>query len=439
MNPSSPFLRSLLLLSLLLSGGLAALSQPLHLDSCQAKARANYPLTRQYGLINRSAALSLAVTSKAFLPQLSLSAKATYQSAVTEIPENLGTILSQLTGQPVQFDAMPRDQYQATLELQQLIWDGGVVNAARKATMAGSDAERRQLDTELHSLKDRINSLYFGILMLDEQKRQLKLWHEELETNKTKLQAYLTNGVALPGDLDALEVEIISLSQQEAELNRHRRTYLQWLCAFTGLPYTDELILTMPESPLLTDSSNHRPELALFEAKEAQLEAQRSNLTASTRPQLGLFVQGGVGRPGLNLFADALEPFYIGGLRLSWQLGRWYTHKDNQRKLDLNQQSLEAQRATFLFNNDLEVTKIRNEIEQLSASLAHDEAIVLLRRRIKEASEAKYANGTLTYSDLLRDINAEHQALQNKAIHRIQRQLAAHRLLHSLNQTQRLH
>jgi outer membrane protein TolC len=391
-------------------------------------------LTRQYGLIDRSAALSLAVSNKAFLPQLSLSAKATYQSAVTEIPENLGTLLGQLTGQPVQFDAMPRDQYQATLELQQLIWDGGMVNATRKATLAGSDAERRQLDTELHSLKDRINSLFFGVLILDEQRHQVRLLLETLATNKTRLHASLANGVALPGDLDALEVEIISLSQQEAELTQHRRTYLHWLCAFTGLPYSDDVTLTMPASPLLTDSSNHRPELALFMARETQLDAQRSSLAASTRPQLGFFVQGGVGRPGLNLFSDALEPFYIGGLRLSWQLGRWYTHKDNLRKLDLNQQSLEAQRATFLFNNNLEVTKIRHDIEQLTASLAKDDTIVLLRRRIKEASEAKYANGTLTYSDLLRDINAEHQAIQTRSMHRIQRELAAHTLLHRLNQ-----
>ncbi len=439
MKANKPPLRTWLVGCLVIAGSLPVMAQPLSLDSCQVKAKAHYPLTRQYGLIDQSAALSLSATNKAYLPQLSLSAKATYQSSVTEIPEQLGTVMSQLTGQPVQFDAMPRDQYQATLEMQQLIWDGGAISASRKATLAGSEAERKQLETELYTVGERINALYFGLLMLDEQVKLVRLLKDELAVNRQKMDAYLANGVALPGDLDALQVEIISAKQQEETLLRNRKTYLEWLCAFTGIPYKADLTLTMPTTPLLTDKNNLRPELELFDAKAAQLDALQTNLTASTRPQLGLFVQGGVGRPGLNMFADAFEPFYIGGIRLSWQLGRLYTHKDNQRKLEVNRQSLEAQRATFLFNNELQVAEYTNEMNQLAETLKQDASIITLRQRIKKASEAKFANGTLTYSELLRDTNAEHQALQQQAMHRIQQLHAAYKLLHCINQTPNAH
>lgn len=407
-------------------------AQTLNLDSCQAMAMANYPLARQYDLIERTASLNFAIADKAFLPQLAFSARASYQSAVTEIPTSLETMLSQLSGQTVHFNGLSRDQYQVALEMQQLIWDGGAVRASRRAIMAGSEAERRQLDAELYTLRDRINTLYFNILLLDEQKRLLERQKDVLEANKDKLKAYLASGIALPSDVDALEVERIGLDQQERVLHQHRSTYLQWLCVLTGVPYSESLALSVPTTPNVEDGSNHRPELALYSAREVQLEAQRKRLTASTRPQLGLFLQGGVGRPGLNLFSNTFEPFYIGGLQLRWQLGSWYTYKDQQRKLDLSQQRLEVQRATFLLNNRLEVISLQQELEELTATLQDDERLVVLRRNIQEASEARFANGIMTYSDLLKDLNATYQALQQQVLHRIQRQQVAYRLQHSI-------
>lgn len=111
------------------------------IEECQEKARLNYPLLKQYGLIEQTSQYNISNANKGYLPQVTVSARATYQSDVTEIPESLGLILSKMTGQNVTFPVISKDQYQAVLEVNQLIWDGGIISAQKKIVEAGSEVE----------------------------------------------------------------------------------------------------------------------------------------------------------------------------------------------------------------------------------------------------------------------------------------------------------
>ncbi|MDD3077517.1 MAG: TolC family protein [Paludibacter sp.] len=408
--------------------------QSLSLDSCQMKARNNYPLLKQYGLIEKTSDYNLSNASKAYLPQFSLAVKATYRSDVTKIPTMLTDVLSQMSGQPVSFPSLSKDQYQAVVELNQLIWDGGLTKAQKKSIKANSEADKQKLEVDLYALNDRINNLFFGIMLINEQLKQNDILKQELSTNYKKVEAYIQNGVAQQSDLDAIKVEQINAGQHETDLKSARKSYLQMLSAFIGKQIDEN---TRLEKPVLPEANieveNKRPEVQFFAAQEKSLEAQRSAVYAANLPKIGIFAQGGYGRPGLNMFDAEFSTFYIGGIRLSWNLSGFYTQKNNLNKIETGKKTIEVQKETFLFNNNLATRQQQNDIDKLKATLTNDDEIIGLRTNIKKAAEAKVANGTLTVSDLLREIDAESLARQTKALHEIQLYMTTYQLKNNIN------
>jgi outer membrane protein TolC len=411
-----------------------AFGQTLTLDSCQAKARAHYPLLKQYGLIEKTSEYNLTNANKGYLPQLNLSVKASYQSDVTEIPASLSQILSKITGKPVSFPSLSKDQYQATLDVSQVIWDGGLINAQKKEIKASTEAEKQKLEVDLYTLNDRINNLYFGIMLINEQLKQNEILKNELTENYQRVKAYIQNGVAQQADLDAIRVEQINASQHETELKSARKTYIQILSAFTFTAINDEALFEKPVLPVQTDTfENKRPELMLFTAQNKLYDTQRDAVYSANLPKVGLFVQGGYGRPGLNMFTSEFSSFYIGGVRLSWNLSGFYTQKTNLEKIEASKKNVEVQKETFIFNNNLITKQQQNEIEKLKLTMKNDDEIILLRNNIKKSSEAKVANGTLTVTDLLRDIDAENLSRQTKTLHEIQLYMAVYQLKNNIN------
>ena len=137
-------------------------------------------------------------------------------------------------------------------------------------------------------------------------------------------------------------------------------------------------------------------------------------------PKIGAFVQGGYGKPGLNMLSNEFSPFYIGGLKLSWNISGFYTQKNNKQKIETSQKSIEVQKETFLFNNGLLTTQQVNEMEKLKTIMKNDDEIITLKNNIKKATDSKLQNGTATVTDLLRDINSENIAKQARLLHEIQ-------------------
>ena len=395
--------RTILSFSFILAAMLA--HAQLTLEGCQHSAQTNYPLVRQYGLIEKAREYNLENAGKGYLPQFTLSGKATYQSDVTKLPVDIPGI---------DMKSMPKDQYQVMLEVSQNIWDGGDIRSKKQLT--------------------RVNQLYFGILLLDEQLRQNQLLQEDLGRTHQQVSNYMANGIANQSDLDAVSVEILNTKQKRIELESSRQAYLSMLSIFIGKEIASGTTLEKPADTFESASLvNNRPELRWFDAQGGQLNVQESSLKTRFRPRFGLFVQGAYGNPGLNMLKDDFSAFYVAGVRMSWNFGSLYTLRNDRRLIDNNRRKLETSRDVFLFNTNLQSTQQSSAIQSMRRQMVDDDEIIRLRVNIRKAAEAKVENGTLTVTDMLREITAENLARQTKALHEVQLLMNIWNLKYTLN------
>lgn len=414
-----------LFLALFVGLGIPAFAQ-LTLDECRQKAQTNYPLARQYKLIELSESYSLVNVAKGNLPQLSLSGKASYQSDVTKIPIDLPD---------VPFKALSKDQYQVMVELKQNIWDGGRIHNQKRQTAASSKEAERQLDVNMYALNERVNQVYFGILLLDEQLAQNTLLNEDLQRNLKNISAYRANGIANDADVDAVQVEILNNRQQRIALESSRKAYVRMLSLLIGEELTTSTRLAKPAVPGQGDpEAINRPELQLYQAQEYTLDVRRQTLKTGYQPQFSFFAQGAYGNPGLNMLKNSFEPYYIVGARLSWNFGSLYTLKNDRRKLDTERQQIQSNRDLFLFNTRLQLAEQDGHISTLQQQMKDDNEIIRLRANIRKAAEAKVANGTLTVTEMLRELTNESLARQNKALHEIQLLVDLYQQKHLINE-----
>jgi outer membrane protein TolC len=348
-----------------------------------------------------------------------MNAKASYQSEVTKLPFDVDRISALIPGFAV--PALSKDQYQLTAELNQTLWDGGLIASTKALSTAQASADRAQVESELYTLNERVNQLYFGCLLQDELLQQNSLLQKELQVNIDRITAWIDNGLANPSDQESLEVEQLNARQRATELKAARKAYLMMLSALIGITLDESSALPVPSLPGsgLSQVIN-RPELRALDAKSTLIETQNKLIDAGLMPRIGLFVQGGYGRPGLNMLEDRFSPFYLTGVRLTWNLGKLYTLKNDRQKVVTNRKAIDIQRETFLFNTSLQLMQQNMEIQKTADLLKTDEEIVRLRSNIKKAAEAKLANGVISVADLIREINAEDLAKQTVATHRIQ-------------------
>lgn len=406
------------------------------LMQCYEWTKENYPMIRQYDLIRRTEQYNLANAAKGWLPQIGVNAKATYQSDVTKIPWDADAFSSIIPG--FEIPVLSKDQYQVVAEVNQPIWDGGMIRYSKELTRAQATADKEQLDSDLYALNQRVNQVYFGSLLQDELLRQNELLQGELHVNIDRVEAMIANGVANQSDKESLEVELLNAIQQEIELTASRTAYRQMLSVLTGKEITEETVLLPPPLPVELSGRINRPELKAFEARSNLLEIQNLQLKAGIMPNFGVFVQGGYGRPGLNMFENSFEPFYIVGVQMSWNIANFYTLRNDRRKIETNRLAVDLQRESFLFNTELDMVQQNTEIREMTELIKSDQEIIRLRTSIKEAAEVKLENGVISVTDLIREINAEDQAKQAGATHRIQQLMSVYNYLYTTNNNESL-
>jgi len=387
---------------------LKAQSNSITLDSCYAWARKNYPLIKQYELITKSNAYTLENISKGYLPQININAQATYQSDVTQLPKGIPGV-----------SVLSKDQYKIYAEVNQVIYDGGVLKEQKKLQDANSVVAGQQLEVELYKLKDRVNQLYFGILLIDEQLKQNTLNKSDIQLGLAKINAQIANGTALQSSADVLKAELLKAAQQTIELLSKRKAFTDMLGLFVNKPLDEKTIFIKPEN-IASNGEIKRPELIIYDYQNKILDAQNNLLTAKSRPKLSFFVQGGYGRPAFNILSNNFDPFYIGGVRFSFPLSGFYTIKNERELINISRESTEVQKNTFLFNTRLAIKQQSADIGKFYDLLKTDDEIITLRTNVKKAALAQLENGVINSSDYLREVNAEDGARQNKILHEIQ-------------------
>lgn len=389
------------------------LAQPLpqlSLEESYTLARQYYPLTRQQELIAKTASYSIENAANAYLPQINVNGQATYQSAVTGIPVKLPGF---------SIPSPDKDQYRVFAELNQVLYDGGMIEQQKQLQKVNEVIEQQKLETELYKLKERINQLFFGILVLDEQLKQNVLLNQDLELGLKKVEAAVKNGIALKSNADLLNADLLKNKQKRIELQTSRRSFAAMLGLFLRKEISDQTVLLKPPAPQKMNEIL-RPELFVFEKQSKNIDVQNRLLTAKARPKFGLFLQAGAGRPGLNMLSNSFETFYVGGIRLTWNPSIFYTLKNDRSLLELSRQGLDVQRETFLFNTSLSLKQQDTEIGKYIELLDTDDEIITIRKKIKNTAMAQLENGVINASDYLREANAEDQARLGKILHEIQ-------------------
>ncbi|OJY88439.1 MAG: transporter [Sphingobacteriales bacterium 44-15] len=399
-------------------------AQTLTIAHCYELARENYPLTRQHDLIAKSRRYTIENIATGYLPQININGQATYQSEVTQIPVKIPGI---------DIPGMDKDQYKLYGDVSQVLYDGGVIRQQKKLQQISSEVEEQSLEVELYKLKDRINQLFFGILMIDEQVKQAEITRKDMENMLKKTEALVANGTALKSNADVLKAELIQTDQRVIELRAMRKSYAAMLGLFISSNIDENTELVKPSLPSAAVEIN-RPELSLYNKQIALFAEQKKMVTAKNIPRIGLFAQGGIGKPALNMLSNTFEGYYLGGVRLNWSLSGWYTAKKEKLLLGIKQNNTDLQRQAFLFNTGMIVKQQQTEEEKWQSLLNTDNEIITLRENIKKAAAAQLENGVITGSDYIREANAEAQAKQSRILHEIQLLLSGYNLKWTTNQ-----
>lgn len=411
------FIKKLLLIAAMSTNIFTLMSQ-ITIDECIRLARINYPLYKQHEITNLEEEYNLKNNGQKWLPQLSVNAKASYQSEVVEMPFEI----------PGYNFNISHYQYGLTADLSQMIWDGGTTKNNKRMSHANADVKRKQLNVTLYNINERVENLFLSILLLDKQIKQNNILFESLIRKQKDVEACIESGIAFNSDLDLVKVNILNCKQQETELENNRSAYLKMLSILTG-KNLDNIQLAEPD--INTDSKSieiKRPEIYLYDAQLFQNDVQKQKLKTRISPKFNLTFQAGVGRPGLNMLGNELQPYYLAGIKFQWDLGSLYSLKNDKKKIELQRKSIESERETFLMNTSMDVTEQLETIDKLKKTLAMDNDIISMRERIKSAGEEQYANGVIKMIDLMTMIDDEYNAKLNKSVHEIQLMMAIRKL-----------
>ena len=387
------------------------------LYECQQAAEKNYPVIKRYDLIAKTTDLTVKNIRKGWLPQVQMSAQATYQSDVAAWPESMQGALQRMG---LTMKGLKKDQYRAGIDLQQTLYDGGAISHQSKIAGQMGKVEAAQNDVNMYQVRRRVNEMYFSLLLLDEQIKLNNDVKELLLSSEQKLAAMLKSGTAATSDYENVKAERLGVTQTNESLKAQQQMLRRMLSVFCGIEVSQ---LHKPDIYEATSSVQNRPEMKLYDNQLQLANEQEKALNAQLTPHLGLFAQGYYGYPGLNLFEDMMHQKWslngIVGVKMSWNIGAFYTHKNDKVKLKLQREQIENAREVFLFNNHLDEIQYKENIKRYRNMMQCDDEIIDLRTHIRKASESKLAHGIIDVNSLLREINNENAAKTQQAIHEI--------------------
>lgn len=392
----------------------------LTIEQCQRLARENYPLIRQYGLIDQSSKFTLDNLKHSWLPQVNLSAQATYQNETPSFPDQMKAMLA---ASGLDMKGLAKDQYRLQLDVNQKIYDGGKASSERAITQAQDVEQKAQTDVDLYSLNKRVNDLYFGALLMDESIKQTEMTLEMLNGNLDKLRAHVRGGIATSADESQLRAEIMTVEQSKTTMEWNRQAFIHMLEILIG-KHIGEQQLVIPNAAEPISSTIDRPELRLIDAKIGTINARERAINASVMPVISAFGQAFYGYPGYNTFENMVNRKWslnaLVGVRATWSLSSLYDRKNNLSRLNTARQQAELQREAFLVNTRLEVSHENDEIKRLRELIASDATIVSLRRDVRQAEESKLRNGIIDIHRLVERITDENTAAQAQILHNIE-------------------
>ena len=421
----------ILAISLLMS---LHLSAQITLDECVKLAQDNYPLIQKYDLLNQMEKINLSDINKSWLPQINIYSQGSVQNETPSFPESLSEILKQ-SGTDI--SGLNEWQYKIGVDIIQPIWDGGESTTRRRIERAQNEERQAALDVQLYAIRERVENLFFSILLIEEQAKQTRNMQALLQNNLDKFRSMQKNGTARQCDVDMIEAQYLTNSQQLTQAENTALSYRKLLEIYIGKNIAGQELVKPSNPDVPQDLMPESPELSLFQAQLHANEAQEANITSSTMPKIGFFAQGYYGYPGFDYFENMMNrnlSFNIlAGIKVSWNISSFYSKKDNKRKLQLASNEISVERDIFLFNTNLETRSQLDRINELKDIMKENDRIVELRTNVRKAAESQLDNGVIDATELLTKLTDEKQARLTASYHEIQLLQSIYKLKYTLN------
>jgi outer membrane protein TolC len=403
----------------------------LTIDQCYAMAKQNYPLVKQRDLIQKTKDYTIQNAWRGYIPQLIVNGQATYQSQTTNFGDAFGSLASNPLFANMKFPVYSKDQYRITGEVNQTIFDGEASKFKKENAQTQAAISEQSLEVNLYALRDRVDQVYFGVLLIDQQLLLNSIQQNDIQSGIDKTTALVNNGTAYRSSIDELKAQLMQIQQSRVELNSSRSSFLLVLGLLTNQQLDETTILEKPKTPTLS-SEIKRPELTLYDLQKKTYEVQSKQLVTGLLPLINAYFDGSYGRPTLNTVSNEFGPFWIAGIKFNWSLTALYTRKNSKLIFGLNQNDLDIQKETFIFNTKIAMAQQDQDIRKYNELVANDQKIVDLRVSVKNASDSQLQNGVITGHDYLTQVDAEAQARLNLMLHQVQLLQAQY---HHLNTT----
>ena len=404
-------MQRILILAAILFPCIVSAQGTITLDECFDLVAKNYPLAKQSVLLDRQSQMDINAINKGKLPELDINAQATYQSDVTAVPARIPNFA---------LEPPNKDQYRATLDVNQLIYNGGAIDASAKVASAKNKVRRQEVEVSLYSLKSQINHLYLSILLVQKNQALSDAREKQLQVRLEEVRAGVKFGSLLPSAGDALEVELLKIKQNKVQLDFSKSDLLQRLSLLIGKKLDKNSRLQRPVIPIDPETRSHRPELALFDLQKERIELSTELLTKSNLPKISAFAQGGYGNPGLNMLDNTFSTFYMAGLRFNWNVFDWNKTNMEKQSLQINKEIIDTQKETFEMGNNLELISIRSDIDKMEKLIQYDEEIIPLRKNMEKTAGSQLRNGVITSSAYITEFTNLYEAKNTLALHKTQ-------------------
>jgi len=382
----------------------------LTIEECYQRATDNFPLIKQYDILDKVNDLSIDNLSLGNRPFISFFGQATFQSDVTSIPFTLPN---------AETTNVSKDQYKLYGEITKSLTDSKIIKKKQQIAIAKTKIEKKKLDVDIYKIKEKINQIFFAVLLMDLQMAQSELLQKDIHTGIQRLEVAVENGTAIPSDILQLKAENLQIDQRTTEIKSQKTALTNVLAILINKDINQSTTFVKPSS-IVSSNSINRPELQLFDLQSKSIEEESELIDIRNKPRLSVFLQSGIGRPALNFLNNDIDPYMLGGLRFNWNIHGNYTKKNDKELFTLQKQSIDVQKEVFLFNNKMEIQDESEEIFKLKSLIEKDNEIVNLRTEVKEIALTQLENGIITSSDYLTYVNAEDKARQNLLIHEIQ-------------------
>ena len=389
----------------------AQAQQKMTLANCYSLVYQNYPTAKQITLLQQKTDYEVNALQTGKLPKIDLNAQGTYQNQVTTIPNPF-------------LEPLNKDQYKATLDVNQLLYNGGLIDASTKLKEAQTKTQQQQVEVNLYQLKSKINQLFFSILLLQERKDLLITKQKQLDSKIKEVKAGIEFGAILPASEKVLEAENLKIKQQLSEIQYDKKRLFENLSSLTYSTISETNILEKPVITAEKNSTINRPELKYFELQDQQIEASKSILAKNNLPKVNAFGIAGYGNPGLNMIDNTFQPILMVGLKANWTVFDWNKSKTEKEALSISADIIATEKETFLLNNNIQLQEINAEIQKSEANIMTDSDIIALREYVEKSAGSQLKNGVITASEYLTEFTNLYEAKNSQKIHEIQLELA---------------